>query len=217
MNTVIEELPLLLQGVAVTLQISVLVIIAGSIIGIFGGLGLLYGPLWLRALLRGYVDIMRGLPLLVTIFIIFYMPPALDIEVSGFAAVTVALSIFAGAHISEIVRGAVSSVSRGQNDAAKALGLTFWPRIWYVILPQALPAIIPPWTNTAVEMVKGSSLAYLVSVSELLFQTYKVVGRTGAAMHVVHRRRAPLLCNQLRVVARWPLARAPGSLHHMTV
>jgi polar amino acid transport system permease protein len=184
MISVIEELPLLLQGVAVTLQISVLVIVAGSIVGIFGGLGLLYGPLWLRALLRAYVDIVRGLPLLVTIFILFYVPPALDIEVSGFAAVTVALSIFAGAHISEIVRGAVASVSRGQNDAAKALGLTFWPRIWYVILPQALPAIIPPWTNTAVEMVKGSSLAYLVSVSELLFQTYKVVGRTGASMQL---------------------------------
>jgi polar amino acid transport system permease protein len=184
MISVIEELPLLLQGVAVTLQISVLVIVAGSIVGIFGGLGLLYGPLWLRALLRAYVDIVRGLPLLVTIFILFYVPPALDIEVSGFAAVTVALSIFAGAHISEIVRGAVASVSRGQNDAAKALGLTFWPRIWFVILPQALPAIIPPWTNTAVEMVKGSSLAYLVSVSELLFQTYKVVGRTGASMQL---------------------------------
>jgi polar amino acid transport system permease protein len=184
MTAVIEELPLLLQGVAVTLQISVLVIIAGSIIGIFGGLGQLYGPLWLRALLRGYVDVVRGLPLLVTIFFIFYVPPALDIEVSGFAAVVAALSIFAGAHISEIVRGAVASVSRGQNDAAKALGLTFWPRVWYVILPQALPAIIPPWTNTAIEMVKGSSLAYLVSVSELLFQTYKVVGRTGAAMQL---------------------------------
>jgi polar amino acid transport system permease protein len=184
MTAVIEELPLLLQGVAVTLRISILVIMAGSIIGIFGGLGLLYGPLWLRALLRGYVDVVRGLPLLVTIFFIFYVPPAFDIEVSGFVAVVAALSIFAGAHISEIVRGAVASVSRGQNDAANALGLTFWPRIWNVILPQALPAIIPPWTNTAVEMVKGSSLAYLVSVSELLFQTYKVVGRTGAAMQL---------------------------------
>jgi polar amino acid transport system permease protein len=184
MTTVIEELPLLLQGVAVTLRISALVIVVGSIIGVFGGLGLLYGPLWLRGLLRGYVDLLRGLPLLVTIFIIFYVPPALDIEVGGFAAVTVALSLFAGAHISEIVRGTVTSVPRGQNDAARALGLTFWPRIWYVILPQALPAIIPPWTNTAIEMVKGSSLAYLVSVSELLFQTYKVVGRTGASMQL---------------------------------
>jgi polar amino acid transport system permease protein len=184
MTTVIEELPLLLQGVAVTLQISILVIVIGSILGIFGGLGLLYAPLWLRALLRGYVDLLRGLPLLVTIFIIVYVPPSLDVEVGGFAAVVVALSLFAGAHISEIVRGSVSSVSRGQNDAARAIGLTFWPRIWYVILPQALPAIIPPWTNTAIEMVKGSSLAYLVSVSELLFQTYKVVGRTGASMQL---------------------------------
>ena len=183
MAVIIDELPLLLHGVVVTLQISVLVIVAGSIVGVFGGLGLLYGPAWLRAPLRGYVDVVRGLPLLVTIFIIYFVPQALDvITVDGFAAVVVALALFAGAHISEIVRGSVASVARGQTDAAKALGLTFWPRTWSVILPQALPAIIPPWTNTAIEMVKGSSLAYLVSVSELLFETYKVVGRTGAAM-----------------------------------
>ena len=184
MQTVIEELPLLWQGVIITLQISVLVIVAGSLIGLFVGLGLLYGPAWLRPILRGYVDLMRGLPLLVTIFVIFYVPPSLGIEVNGFAAVVLALSLFAGAHISEIVRGAVSSVPRGQTDAARALGLTFWPRIWNIIVPEALPAIVPPWTNTAIEMVKGTSLAYLISVSELLFQTYKVVGRTGASMQL---------------------------------
>lgn len=182
MQVVIANFGLLMQGLVVTLQISALVVIAGSIIGTFGGLGLLYGPAWLRAILRVYVDIVRGLPLLVQIFLIFYVPPAFGIEINGFGAVTVALSLFAGAHISEIVRGAVSSVPRGQTDAAKALGLTFWPRTWNVILPQALPAIIPPWTNTAVEMVKGSSLAYLVSVSELLFSAQKVLERTGAAM-----------------------------------
>jgi len=182
MQVVIANFGLLMQGLVVTLQISALVVIVGSIIGTFGGLGLLYGPSWLRAILRVYVDIVRGLPLLVQIFLIFYVPPAFGIEINGFGAVTVALSLFAGAHISEIVRGAVSSVPRGQTDAAKALGLTFWPRTWNVILPQALPAIIPPWTNTAVEMVKGSSLAYLVSVSELLFSAQKVLERTGAAM-----------------------------------
>ena len=182
MQVVIANFGLLMQGLVVTLQISALVVIVGSIIGTFGGLGLLYGPAWLRAILRVYVDIVRGLPLLVQIFLIFYVPPAFGIEINGFGAVTVALSLFAGAHISEIVRGAVSSVPRGQTDAAKALGLTFWPRTWNVILPQALPAIIPPWTNTAVEMVKGSSLAYLVSVSELLFSAQKVLERTGAAM-----------------------------------
>ena len=182
MHAVIANFPLLMQGLIVTLQISVLVIVAGTILGTLGGLGLLYGPLALRLLLRLYVDLARGLPLLVQIFIIFYVPPALHIEISGFGAVVVALSLFAGAHISEIVRGAVAAIPQGQSDAAKSLGLTFWPRTWSVILPQAMPAIIPPWTNTAVEMVKGSSLAYLVSVSELLFATYKIVGRTGVAM-----------------------------------
>jgi polar amino acid transport system permease protein len=183
MQAVIEGLPFLLQGALVTLQIAILATVAGSLIGVFGGLGLLYGPLWLRALLRGYIDVLRGLPLLVTIFIIYFVPQALDVAaVNVFAAVVGALSLFAGAHISEIVRGAVAAVPRGQMDAARALGLTFWPRTWSVILPQALPAIIPPWTNTAIEMVKGSSLAYLISVSELLFETYKLVGRTGAAM-----------------------------------
>jgi polar amino acid transport system permease protein len=181
-HAVIANFPLLWQGLIVTLQISVLVIVAGTILGTLGGLGLLYGPVWLRLLLRLYVDLARGLPLLVQIFIIFYVPPALNIEINGFGAVVVALSLFAGAHISEIVRGAVAALPQGQTDAAKSLGLTFWPRTWGVILPQAVPAIIPPWTNTAVEMVKGSSLAYLVSVSELLFATYKIVGRTGVAM-----------------------------------
>src|SRR5688572_10225594 len=117
MQTVIDELPLLLQGVVVTLQISALVIVAGSLIGMFCGLGLLYGPPWLRPVLRGYVDLMRGLPLLVTIFIIFYVPPSVGVEINGFAAVVLALSLFAGAHISEIVRGAVAAVPRGQTDA----------------------------------------------------------------------------------------------------
>ena len=182
MQVVIDNLPLLLRGLVVTLQISIVVIVAGSIVGTFGGLGLLFGPKWLRAVLRIYVDVVRALPLLVQIFIIFYVPATFGIDVNSFGALVAALSLFAGAHISEIVRGAVSSVPKSQTDAGKSIGLTFWPRTWYVILPQALPAVIPPWTNTAVEMVKGSSLGYLLSESELLFATYKVVGRAQHAL-----------------------------------
>jgi polar amino acid transport system permease protein len=176
-QVIVDNLPLLLRALVGTLQISIVVIIAGSVLGVFVGLGLLYGPGWLRAVLRVYSDVVRGLPLLVLIFIIYYVPATYDIDVNAFAALTGALSLFAGAHIGEIVRGAVSAVPRGQSDAARAIGLTFWPRTWSIVLPQALPAIVPPWTNTAVEMVKASSLGYLLSVNELLFGTYKVVGR----------------------------------------
>ena len=83
------------------------------------------------------------------------------------------------AQVGEVVRGALSSVPKGQTDAAKSLGLTFWPRLFHVSLPQSMPVIIPPWTNTAAELVKGTSLASLLSMSELLFATRKIVERTG--------------------------------------
>jgi polar amino acid transport system permease protein len=182
MQVVIDNFGLLMRGLAVTLQLSALIILFGTTIGLFGGIGLLYGPVWLRALLRGYVDLIRGTPLLVVIFLIFYGLPALDVEIDGFQAAVVAFSLFAGAHISEIIRGGISSVPRGQTDAAKALGLTFWPSMTWVVLPQALPVLLPPWVNTAVEMVKGSSLVVLVSVSDLMFATVKVAERTGDPM-----------------------------------
>ena len=182
MQVVIDNFGLLMRGLAVTLQLSALIILFGTIIGLFGGIGLLYGPAWLRAILRAYVDIIRGTPLLVVIFLIFYGLPALNLEISGFQAAVVAFSLFAGAHISEIIRGGISSVPRGQTDAAKALGLTFWPSLTWVVLPQALPVLLPPWVNTAVEMVKGSSLVVLVSVSDLMFATVKVAERTGDPM-----------------------------------
>lgn len=182
MQTVVDNFDLMLKGLAVTLRLSALVILFGSVIGTLGGIGLLFGSWPIRTPLRAYVDVVRGTPLLVQIFLIFYGLPAIDVQISGFQAATVALSLFAGAHISEIVRGAVAAVPRGQTDAAKALGLTFWPRLRHVVLPQAMPAVLPPWVNTAVEMVKGSSLVVLVSVSDLLFATQKVLERTGDPM-----------------------------------
>ena len=182
MTTVVDNFDLLLRGLGVTLQLSFWIVLFGTAIGLLGGIGLLFGPLPLRLLLRGYVDVVRGTPLLVLIFLIFYGLPAFGIEVDGFQAAVAALSLFAGAHIAEIVRGGVSAVPRGQTDAGKSLGLTFWPRLRHVVLPLALPAMLPPWINTVVEMVKGSSLAYLVSVTDLLFSTQMVLERTGQAM-----------------------------------
>ena len=184
MATVIDNADLLLIGLRVTVVLAAIVIVSGSALGLLGGIGLLYGSWPVRWLLRVYVDVIRGTPLLVLIFLAFYGLPALGIAIDGFWAATLALGLFAGAHISEIVRGAIAAVPGGQSDAGRALGLTFWPRLRYVILPQAGPAILPPWVNTATEMVKGTSLVALVSVSDLLFSAQKVLERTGEAMPI---------------------------------
>jgi polar amino acid transport system permease protein len=100
-------------------------------------------------------------------------------NVGRFEAAALGLSLFGAAQVGEVVRGALASVPQGQIDAGKSLGLTFWQRLFSISLPQSLPVIIPPWTNTAAELVKGTSLASLLAMSELLFATRKIVERTG--------------------------------------
>jgi polar amino acid transport system permease protein len=166
------------RGLSVTIEASALVIGAGTLGGMFGGLVLLYGPLPLRLLMRIYVDTIRGIPLLVLIFSVFYGLPALGLPITGFVSAVLALAIFGTAHVSEVVRGAVDSIPDGQTEAAKSIGLTFYKRLRYVIFPQALARAIPPWTNTAVELVKASSLLALVSIVDLLYSTEQIAART---------------------------------------
>jgi polar amino acid transport system permease protein len=178
MESIIASWPLILRGLVVTLQVSALVLLIGTVIGIGGGLSLLYGRLPLRWLARIYVDTVRGIPLLVLIFAIFYGLPVLGLQISAITAAVIALSIFCGAHVSEVIRGGVDSIPKGQTDAGKAIGLTFSQRLRYVIFPQAISRILPPWVNTAVEMVKASSLVSLVSVVDLMLAIQQIVGRT---------------------------------------
>jgi His/Glu/Gln/Arg/opine family amino acid ABC transporter permease subunit len=178
LDLLLNNAPLVWRGLSVTLEASALVIAAGTLGGLFGGLALLYAPLPLRLLMRAYVDTIRGIPLLVLIFSVFYGLPALGVQISGFVAAALALAIFGTAHVSEVVRGAVDSIPDGQTEAAKSIGLTFYKRLRYVIFPQALARAIPPWTNTAVELVKASSLLALVSIVDLLYSTEQIAART---------------------------------------
>jgi polar amino acid transport system permease protein len=178
METLINSAPLILKGLLVTLEVSILVLLIGTFIGTFIGLALLYGVKPLRWAARLYVDTLRGIPLLVLIFALFYGLPVLGLRVTAISAGIIALSIFCGAHVAEVLRGGVNSIPSGQTDAANALGLTFFQRLRYVILPQALRRTLPPWVNTAVEMVKASSLVSLVSVIELMLAIQQIAGRT---------------------------------------
>jgi len=178
METVIASWPLIMIGLKATILVSVLVVLIGTVFGAVGGVTLLYGPLPLRWLVRIYVDIVRGIPLLVLLFAVFYGLPALGMQVSALIASIIALSAFCGAHVSEVVRGGIDSIPKGQTDAGKAIGLTFIKRLRHVIMPQAIGRILPPWVNTAVEMVKASSLISLLSVVDLMLSTQQIVART---------------------------------------
>src|SRR5437868_1245860 len=126
MQTLIDSAPLILKGLLVTLEVSILVLVIGTFIGMLLGLALLYGVKPLRWFARLYVDTLRGIPLLVLIFALFYGLPVLGLRVSAIAAGVIALSIFCAAHVAEVLRGGVNSIPSGQTDAANALGLSFF-------------------------------------------------------------------------------------------
>lgn len=167
----------LLKGMAVTAEMSVIVIIIGTFIGLIGGLCLQYAIAPLRWLVRAYVDILRGIPVLVLILFTFYGLSLFNISIPAFGAGVVALAAFCGAHMSEVVRGAISSIPHAQTEAAKALGLGFWKRFRFVILPQATRRMLPPAINTAVEIVKSTTLLSVIGVVELLLATQQTIAR----------------------------------------
>jgi polar amino acid transport system permease protein len=173
MTVVWNNRHLLWVGLRYSIRLFAAIVVIATVVGIFGGVGLLYGNRVIKAVLRAYVDIVRGIPLIVTIFMLFYVPGGYGLNLSPFTSITLALSIFGGAHMSEIVRGAIGTIAKGQTDAAMSLGLTFWPRFFSVLLPQAFPVMIPPWTNLAVDLFKGTSLAILVSQPDFLFSVQK--------------------------------------------
>jgi len=181
-ETLLANWMVLPAGLVVTVEVALASIVVGTPLGLLIGLGLAYGTWVVRLPLRLYVDLMRGLPLLVTIFAIFYGPTAFGIAIPSLPSVALALGLFMAAHMAEITRGAVSAIPGEQMEAARSIGLGFWESLKSVILPQAVRQAGPPWTNLCIEIVKGTSLVSLVGVADLLL----------SARHVIERTREPL-------------------------
>jgi polar amino acid transport system permease protein len=177
-SAVLSWAPQLMAGLLLTLEMTVVAIGLSSAVGFCGGLGLLYGPLPLRAVLRVCVDCVRGLPVLVLIFAVYYLPGVAAMSIDAPTAATIALGIFGGAHLSEVVRGGIGSLPRLQLEAAKAIGLTSGQRLQLIVLPLAIPRMVPPWVNTGVEVLKGTSLASLIGAADLLYIAQSGVGTT---------------------------------------
>ncbi len=172
----IARIPLL-KGLGMTISISALAIIAGSILGIFVGLSLTYGNRLLRFFVRAYTDFVRGTPVLVLVLASFYILSTIGVDLSPFEAGVLALAVFCSSHIGEILRGALQAIPPGQTEAAKAIGLSFRQTFTSVLWPQALRQMLPTWVNTAAEMVKASTLLSVIGVAELLLRSQEIISR----------------------------------------
>ena len=201
-----RNLPYLLGGLGVTLETALLVILGGAAFGL--GLGILRtgGLGAARVLAAGYIEIIRGTPLLVVLFFVYFgLPPVIGYRLSAYEAAVIGFILFIGAYIAEDYRSGVAAVPQQQREGALALGLTPRQVLRHVVLPQAVRQMIPALFNQFVRLVKFTSVAAVIGVTEL----------TGAALAVNAREFQPVpiiatlaasyfvLCSLLSLVGRW--------------
>ena len=161
-------LPDLLRGAKLTLVLTALALLIGIPLGLIVALARIApaGPMvWIAKI---YVEVLRGTPLLMQIYVIYFVLPSLRINLDPFTSGVIALSLNAGAYISEIFRAGIESIDTGQMEAARSLGLTYSLAMRWVILPQTVRRVLPPLTNEAVALLKDSSLVSVVALSELM-------------------------------------------------
>ena len=159
--------PLLGRGLLVTIEIALASGILALLIGFGLGLLALSQVRAVEMAVAAYVDFIRGTPLLIQIFLIFFALPVVGIRLGEISAGILALALNTSAYVAETVRGAVGSIERGQAEAAKAIGMRRPATLLHILLPQALRPMLPPLTNELISMLKNTSLLSVISVYEL--------------------------------------------------
>ena len=160
----------LLQGAWLTLQITAFGCILAVIMATIAALFRLYGTAPLRWLAVTYVEFFRGTSALVQLFWLFFVLPLFGISMEPYTVAVLGLGLNVGAYGAEVVRGAIQGVNRGQWEATTALNMTRWQALKRIILPQAFVAMIPPWGNLFIELLKSTALVSLITMSDLTFR-----------------------------------------------
>jgi len=165
-----DALPLLLEGLGITVLLGAVSIVAGFVSGLLMALLRLYGFMPLRVLARVYIDVFRSIPLLVLLVLVYYALPFVGVRLSSFAAAATALSMVSCAYTAEIFRAGIEAIPKGQFEAAGAIGLGFFDTMRDVVLPQALRIVTPPLTSNCINVLKDTALASVVAMPDLLKQ-----------------------------------------------
>ena len=180
-----DNIPILLQGAVITIQITVMAVGCGFFIGMIAALANLSRFKIVRLLVKCYVELFRGTPLLVQIFMIYFaLPMVIGQSINPYVAAVTACSINSGAYVSEIFRAGIQSIDKGQMEAGRSLGLTWAQTMRYIVMPQVFKAIIPPLGNEFIAMMKDTSLVSVIGFEELTRRGQLIIARTYGSFEI---------------------------------
>lgn len=175
----------LLNGAWVTVEITSVSLLLGCVLGLLAGIGRLNPKRrFIYTLCTIYVSAIRGTPLLVQLFLLFFGLPQFGILLPAFLCGVLGLGVYSGAYVSEIVRGAIQSVDRGQAEAARSLGMSAGQAMRSVILPQAVVRMIPPLGNEFIALIKNSALVSLLTIHDLMHEGQKIISVSYRSLEV---------------------------------
>jgi polar amino acid transport system permease protein len=174
-------LPAILKGMAVTVEIAVLVVITGILLGLALAVVRAFRVLAINALIVVFVDVLRALPPLVLILLVYFGLPNVGINVPSFAVLWLVLSLVLAAFAEEIFWAGILSIPKGQWEAARSTGLSFLATLTHVVLPQAVRLAVPPLTNRTIAITKNTALGTVIGVSEILNQATAAQSFSGNA------------------------------------
>ncbi|SIS81313.1 amino acid ABC transporter permease [Paracoccus saliphilus] len=180
-SVLVKYAPSILQGVWVTIELSVLIVVAGTLWGALLACIRAYRIWPVSFLIVIYADIFRALPPLVLILLVFFGLPSLGVTLSSFAVLFVILGLTLGAFTEEIIWAGITATDRGQWEAARSTGLGFTQTLGYVVLPQAVRMVIPPLTNRAIAITKMTALGTVIGVPDILNQATTAQSFSGNA------------------------------------
>ncbi|MCW3479939.1 amino acid ABC transporter permease [Neisseriaceae bacterium JH1-16] len=170
--------PVLLKGTGYTLAFAVVSMVLGLALGFVVALLRVAKVPVLAQIAALYVSLIRGTPLLVQIFVIYYGLPSVGIEFSPVSAGVLSLTLNVAAYLSESMRGAIAGVHKGQWDAGLSLGFTWWQTMRFVVAPQALRLAVPSLSNSLISLIKDTSLVSVITVTELMLGTKELIAQT---------------------------------------
>lgn len=173
-----ENLPALLEGAVITLQMVAVSIVAGFFLGGLIAFARVFGNRPVQLLAIGYIEVFRGTPLLVQLFILYFGMPNIGIYMSAFTAACIGMSLNSAAYQAEYFRSALQSIRSGQMLAARAVGMTQAQGFFSILVPQAVRRALPAWSNELMYMIKYSSVAYMIQAPELMAAGKQVSSET---------------------------------------
>ncbi len=157
-----------MRGAAVTLELTAVGLTLGFVLGLLLALAKVYAPRWLSNIATAYIELFRGTPLLVQLFLIYYGLPSLGITLSQTLSAYLALGLNSAAYQAEYLRGAIQAIGPSQMMAGRSIGLSRWQTIRFIILPQALRLALPSWSNEPISLLKTTAVVFLIAVQDLM-------------------------------------------------